>query len=621
MPTICETCVSAKDRRWPARHQVKNSVGHAIRYFLWWTRSLPYLLAIFSTVEATHAQSPIPRTFFGMHIDKPATTPWPPFPVGSFRTWDSGAIWKFINTAPGVYDWRQLDRVVGQASAHDADVLITLGGTPSWAATDPTDKCGGAITLFCSPPSKLTHWTSWVTAVVNHIRSAWPNVAVSYEVWNEPNNIQYWNGTLPQLVTLTRLAYQTIKSIDPTLTVACGSVNGYPQFAADGFSWAIEFFRRGGGSYCDVWAIHAYPNFYLTDPVPAEQVSLTVQRFSTILRAYGYPAMPVWNTESSWGAKSWLSQSSSRSAYILKMSSLLHASGVVRSYWYTYDGGGACPPDCWGQLWGEIGTTLTPEGKAYKLMIDWLLGSTPTSPVKRQPNVNGVRNAAASLASTGIMPTHWSASSNDVNHGIVQTVTAKSGYIDWRVHGKATAGASGFEQIAFEDNATIKCSGLGEQWWIDFQTTLVAGSYKNVSTYLQIAEFNSSQNYLGTNSSFFTATPLEYTSQNVTWFASTANEACAFVQPIVGVKYQSDNEFDITIRLAEPSLDNGTTFIGEYTRPDGSKAILGWDDNSAGSNFSVQPSYKEYQDVTGRRHEISGAVAPLTSSPIFILQR
>jgi hypothetical protein len=603
------------------RGQEKNSIDHVIRDALCWMRLLSCLLALFLTVETAHAQSPISRTFFGMHIDKPVTTPWPSFPVGSIRTWDSGAIWKFINPARGVYDWSQLDRVFSQASAHDADVLLTLGGTPGWAAMNPTDKCGGAITLFCSPPSKLTHWSSWVTAVVNHVRSAWPKVAVSYEVWNEPNNIQYWNGTLPQLVTLTRLAYQTIKSIDPTLTVACGSINGYPQFAADGFSWAIEFFNQGGGPYCDVWAIHAYPNFYLNDPVPAEQVSLTVHRFSTILRTYGYAKMPVWNTESSWGAQSWLSKSSSRAAYILKMSSLLHASGVMRSYWYTYDGGGACPPDCWGLLWGGIGTTLTPEGATYKLMIQWLLGSTPTSPVKRRPNVNGVRNAAASLASTGIMPTHWSVSSNDVNHGIVQTITAGSGYIDWRVRGKATAGASGFEQMAFEDNAAVKCSGAGEQWWIDFQTTLVAGSYTNVSTYVQIAEFNSTQNYLGANASSFTATPLEYTSQNVTWFASTSNDACASVQPIVGVKYQSDKEFDITIRLAAPSLDNGTRFIGEYARADGSKAILGWDDSRAGSNFSVAPSYKEYQDVAGRRHEIAGAVVPLTSSPIFILQQ
>jgi hypothetical protein len=98
-----------------------------------------------------------------MHINDPVATPWPPFPVSSIRMWDSGAIWKFMHSANGVYDWTRLDLVIGHAAAHGAYVLINLGGTPDWAAADPNDRRAGAITRLCSPPANQQYWINWVT--------------------------------------------------------------------------------------------------------------------------------------------------------------------------------------------------------------------------------------------------------------------------------------------------------------------------------------------------------------------------------------------------------------------------------------------------------------------------
>jgi hypothetical protein len=398
--------------------------------------------------------------------------------------------------------------------------------------------------------------------------------------------------------------------------VVCPPTNGFPDLAADGFAWAIQFLSLGGGSYCDIWGIHPYPGFYRKDPAPAEQVLLQVQRYSSILRTYGLGAMPIWNTEASWGEDSFLANPAAQAAFVSKHTMLLHAAGVQRSYWFAYDTGNLCP-QCWGPLWGGIGTSLNPAGAAYGLMERWFIGSTPISPVARQQGVNRVRNAEVVAPSPTSLPTHWHRTNNDAGHGIAQTVTVGTGYIDWRVYGTAVTGAAGFEQIAFEDARKISCSGAGQQWWMSIQTSLRGGSYANVTTNMQLNEYNARGEYLTNHSSFFIATSLDHALQAMSWFASTTDASCAFVQPLVGVNYHVGKPFDITIRFAAPHFDDGTQFVGTYLQTDGSFAILAWD-SGFGSNLAVGAPYASYQDVSGVYHAITNGFVALTSSPVLI---
>jgi len=557
----------------------------------------------------------IQSSFFGMHILSKAT-PWPSFRVGSIRTWDSGVIWKFINRAPGRYDWSMLDFVIGRANAHGADVLINLGGTPDWAAVNPDDECGGAITRVCSPPASLQYWTDWVSAIVNHVRSVWPHVHVTYELWNEPNDRQYWHGSVETLVSMSANAHRIIKAIDRELQIVCPPTNGFPDLAGDGFAWSIRFLSLGGGSYCDIWGIHPYPGFYRTDPAPAEQVVLEVERYSDILRSFGLGAMPIWNTESSWGDESFVSSPANQASFLVKQTMLLHSAHVQRSYWYAYDTNSRCPR-CWGPLWGGEATSLNAAGLAYGLMQHWLLGATAISPVARQPNPNRVRNLTPRFARPDVLPEHWQRTTNDAIHGISQVLTTGPGYVDWHVFGTAAAGASGFEQIAFEENRSIACSGASQQWWLSVQSSLKAGSYENVKTNMQLNEYDVYGTQLGNRSAFFIVTGLDYPNQPISWFATTASPNCAFVQPLVGINYEIGRPFDITLRLATPSIDDGTRFLGTYRRADGSSAILAWD-SGRGSTLEVAAPFTSYQDVKGENHAIGGGLVALTSSPVFI---
>ena len=72
---------------------------------MWVARLLGSLLLFNHFLPGAQADERITSSFFGMHITNSDSSPWPPFEVGSIRNWDSGAIWKYMNPAPGIFDW------------------------------------------------------------------------------------------------------------------------------------------------------------------------------------------------------------------------------------------------------------------------------------------------------------------------------------------------------------------------------------------------------------------------------------------------------------------------------------------------------------------------------------
>lgn len=91
--------------------------------------------------------------------------------VGSVRI---GIDWAMIQSSPGVpFYFGQVDPWINNAHNSGIQVLIGLGGPPSWAA--PCEA-------YCVPYS-MTDWSNYVQAVVAHY-----GTSVTYQVWNEPND-------------------------------------------------------------------------------------------------------------------------------------------------------------------------------------------------------------------------------------------------------------------------------------------------------------------------------------------------------------------------------------------------------------------------------------------------
>lgn len=230
----------------------------------------------------------VPGDFFGLHINKVASsqpintqTPWVELRQGWHRIWDNYTTWKLINTANGVYDWSRLDNVVSIAKdQHGKKLIIGIGCAPDWATGASTG--GGQYSPHVPTDAS---WIAWVTALVTRYAGR----IDAYELWNEPTDGLFWNGTTAQLVNLCALAYPIIKSIDPTATVLSPcypSILSVPAFS--------KFLGAGGGDYCDGLAYHGYVREY-----QPEYLIYCTESYQGVAHRWGV-SKPFWDTEWGW---------------------------------------------------------------------------------------------------------------------------------------------------------------------------------------------------------------------------------------------------------------------------------------------------------------------------------
>lgn len=161
--------------------------------------------------------SAVSSKLFGMHYHKLGVGSTPGS-FGAVRLWDNQVRWDEVETVFGVYDFSRLDALVSAAGS--SDILYVLGSTPSWAASS-----FGVPNYLGAPgansmPKDLSVWRAWVTAVVSRYKGR----IDSYQVWNEANFSSFFTGSSSQLVSLTKVASQVVKEIDPSAKVVTASV-------------------------------------------------------------------------------------------------------------------------------------------------------------------------------------------------------------------------------------------------------------------------------------------------------------------------------------------------------------------------------------------------------------
>ncbi len=263
-------------------------------------------------------------TFYSMHINHPST-PWPSVLIGGERLWDANnASWSLTNTAQGVYDWTALDARLAEAQTHGVDILYDLGRTPGWAqctasTSSPcvqTSGCAYSVDSWgggpgqCYWPADLNadgtgtnqDWKDWVTAIATHsVNSSTAHIQY-YEIWNEPNDTNFFRGTTAQLVRMTQDAACIIKGIGPGCTnraIDPAALIVTPAATYGGSSvndWLNGFLGSGGAPVVDVIAFHGY-NGQTPEKVPSMVSTIR----SGALTTYEQNGKPLFDTEFSWG--------------------------------------------------------------------------------------------------------------------------------------------------------------------------------------------------------------------------------------------------------------------------------------------------------------------------------
>jgi hypothetical protein len=309
--------------------------------------------ASLSVVSSSSSSSKLPDQFFGMNVLHAINrTPWPATEIASIRLWDTDdTSWQHIQPARGKFDWNGLDRWLKLANRRHVEVVYTFGRVPKWAN-------GGKHQSV--PPTNLEDWDKFVRAIVRHAKGR----VAAWELWNEPNDPNFWTGDMNTLLQMSQRAYHIIKSEQPNAIVLTPSATWHNDISP--WQWFKQYFAAGGGQFADVIAFHGYVG---TAP---EGLTREIGNIRRVAADYSVEK-PLWDTESSWGIDAKLSDPKSQATFLAR-SYILHASqGVHRLYWYAWDGsdGGAISDKSWGTLWDREDGVRDP-GHALTTVARWL---------------------------------------------------------------------------------------------------------------------------------------------------------------------------------------------------------------------------------------------------------
>lgn len=339
-----------------------------------------------STMRWGEAQSlihspatPVQREYFGMHIHRTVEpqpwlskggrlTPWPTVKFGSWRLWDAYVAWPNLEPEKGQWKFATLDKYVAMANLAKVDVLLPLGLSPAWASARPGEPSsyqpGNA-----AEPLNMDDWRDYVRTVATRYKGR----IHAYELWNEVNLKGFYSGSPEKLIQMARIAYVTLKEIDPDVIVVSPSVTGGGRNP----EWLNNYLAIGGGQYADVIAYH----FYVPQKSP-EAMLPVIRQVQQIMRNHGQGNKPLWNTETGWrienkpmtprigaAGSDWLDLDDRESAaYVARALILGWSAGLSRFYWYAWDNFDM-------GLINPSNRSIKPAGLAYAKTVVWMEGA------------------------------------------------------------------------------------------------------------------------------------------------------------------------------------------------------------------------------------------------------
>lgn len=262
--------------------------------------------------STTNAALSMDNKMFGLHVNELGThNTWPELGQTTVRLWGQPTMWMDLEPSQNAWAWNSgydsltyhMDYI--QRNRPTADVIYTLGQTPTWASSNPTlNTCSYSYRApgVCAPPKNLGgDWADWKdyvkTVATRHLGKI-----KYYEVWNEPGVANFFNAandpadpnkpnpknSAATMAAMACAAKDALKSADPNNTYGLKLVGP----AVTGL-WMDEFVEAGGADCVDILNFHAY-----VSPTSAENTLSTVTANIKFMMAdYLLTDKPLWNTE------------------------------------------------------------------------------------------------------------------------------------------------------------------------------------------------------------------------------------------------------------------------------------------------------------------------------------
>lgn len=203
--------------------------------------------------------------------------------------------WGLIEIADDTYYWDMIDDVMEAAQARNMGVLAEINATAAFAGPNPVNP----FPLGNEPPDPAK-FAEFAGAFADR----WGDVVSAYEIWNEPNSVQFYDPISPEgYAALIKAAYPVLKGIDATATVVAGAV-GTVQSSA----WTlntVEFVTRmlavpGAAAAFDALSVHPYSQeipFSGTCPTCAPGLLTPREQVEALMALGGLAGKKFWITE------------------------------------------------------------------------------------------------------------------------------------------------------------------------------------------------------------------------------------------------------------------------------------------------------------------------------------
>jgi hypothetical protein len=154
-----------------------------------------------------------------------------------------GFSWNAIEKSQGVYDWRFWDMLVEESERAHIELMPYVAYTPQWAS-------GAHQEFWNQPPRNDDLYADFMYQAVSRYRG---KVHI-WEIWNEPDNREYWQSSAERYAHLVSEAAISMRKADPSIVLVLGGMSRGPS---EFFRDSLEKFHID--RYVDVIAIHGYP--------------------------------------------------------------------------------------------------------------------------------------------------------------------------------------------------------------------------------------------------------------------------------------------------------------------------------------------------------------------------
>lgn len=166
--------------------------------------------------------------------------------------------WNSVEPRPGVWNFRQDDRFIRLVKKYNMEPQVLLCYNAKWSATPKQQKSKDSRDWKFAPP-KLDRWEKYVGKAVQRYK----NDVRYWEVWNEADLWNFWQGNTQQYIDLLKVSYKTIHKYDPEAKVmTSGFATLTPHPGRRHINLQREVLNKAYDSF-DIHAFHQHGEFQL----------------------------------------------------------------------------------------------------------------------------------------------------------------------------------------------------------------------------------------------------------------------------------------------------------------------------------------------------------------------